>query len=67
MSERNFRVKFPFASVRVICGRELDQEPVDALCRASVEREICLILSQLKESTVPSLNYWKGPASSLSR
>lgn len=43
--------------VRVICGRHctwsaaLELEALDTICWASVEREICLILSQVKESS----------------
>lgn len=49
--------EFPIClCVRVICGRHctwsaaLELEALDTICWASVEREICLILSQVKES-----------------
>lgn len=49
--------QFPIClCVRVICGRHctwsaaLELEALDTICWASVEREICLILSQVKES-----------------
>lgn len=74
MFECNFWVKFPFASVRVVCGRELcllsNSRPGACglyLLGFSGKRELLNFVSGEKSLAVPNPSYWDVSISSLSR
>lgn len=72
--ECNFWVKFSFASVRVVCGRELcllsNSRPGACglyLLGFSGKRELLNFVSDEKSLAVPNPSYWDISISSLSR